>query len=246
MGHDFETVNDITVNASPEQVWQAIATGPGIDSWFMGRNEVEPREGGKAVMEMEGMEMESTVTAWEPYSRFAFRSDESENGTFHAFEYLVEGRDQGSTAVRLVHSGFLGQDDWEWEYDALRKGDPMYVATLREYLNHFLGRFATPVATWAPPQPDEQTAWEGVKRGLGLSGEVTAGTPVKFGFAGATIEGVVDSALYPSFLGVRTSDALYRFVGGQGVIGASHHIFEDVDAKQAAEQWQSWLTNLFV
>jgi hypothetical protein len=27
-------------------VWEAIATGPGLDSWFMGRNEVEPREGG--------------------------------------------------------------------------------------------------------------------------------------------------------------------------------------------------------
>jgi uncharacterized protein YndB with AHSA1/START domain len=245
MGKEFETVNDITVTATPEQVWEAIATGPGIDSWFMGRNEVEPGEGGRAVMEMEGMAMESTVTAWEPPSRFAFRGAEGEDGTFHAFEFLVEGRDQGSTTVRLVHSGFLGQDDWEWEYDALRKGDPMYFATLREYLTHFLGRFATPVAAWAPPQPDEETAWEGVKRGLGLTGEVTAGAPVKFTFAGDTIEGVVDSALYPSFLGVRTSDALYRFVGGQGMIGVGHHVFADIDPKQAADDWKSWLTNLF-
>jgi uncharacterized protein YndB with AHSA1/START domain len=245
MGHEFETVNDITVNATPEQVWQAIATGPGIESWFMGRNEVEQREGGKAVMEMEGMAMESTVTTWEPYSRFAYRSAEGEDGTFHAFEYLVEGRDKGSTTVRLVHSGFLGQDDWEWEYDALRKGDPMYVGTLREYLNHFVGRFATPVSSWAPQQPDEEIAWAGIRRGLGLAGDVTAGMPVKFTFAGDIIEGVVDSALYPSFLGVRTSDALYRFVGGQGMIGASHHIFAEVDAKQAAEEWNSWLTKLY-
>ena len=35
------------VHATPEEVWQAIATGPGIDSWFMGRNEVEPGEGGR-------------------------------------------------------------------------------------------------------------------------------------------------------------------------------------------------------
>jgi hypothetical protein len=26
-------------------VWEAIATGAGIDGWFMGRNQVEPREG---------------------------------------------------------------------------------------------------------------------------------------------------------------------------------------------------------
>ena len=29
-----------------------------------------------------------------------------------AFEYLIEGRDGGSTVLRLVHSGMLG-DDWE-------------------------------------------------------------------------------------------------------------------------------------
>ena len=42
MGHDFETRNEITVDATPEQVWEAIATGPGIDSWFLGRNQVSP------------------------------------------------------------------------------------------------------------------------------------------------------------------------------------------------------------
>jgi hypothetical protein len=47
-------------------VWEAIATGPGIDSWFMGRNEVEPREGGRARMTLAGHTQESTVAAWEP------------------------------------------------------------------------------------------------------------------------------------------------------------------------------------
>jgi hypothetical protein len=47
MAHTFEIAKDIVVDASPEQVWEAIATGRGMDSWFMGRNEVEPREGGR-------------------------------------------------------------------------------------------------------------------------------------------------------------------------------------------------------
>jgi uncharacterized protein YndB with AHSA1/START domain len=40
MGHAFEHRHELTVPASPEQVWEAITTGPGIDSWYMGRNEV--------------------------------------------------------------------------------------------------------------------------------------------------------------------------------------------------------------
>ena len=48
MTHPFEVSQEIELDATPEQVWEAIATGPGIDSWFMGRNEIEPREGGRA------------------------------------------------------------------------------------------------------------------------------------------------------------------------------------------------------
>jgi uncharacterized protein YndB with AHSA1/START domain len=76
MAHEFE--NEIEVDATPEQVWEAIATGPGIDSWFMGRNEIEPREGGKAQTTLSGFTMESTITAWEPPTRFATRSPDQE------------------------------------------------------------------------------------------------------------------------------------------------------------------------
>ena len=55
MGSNFEISLETTINASPEEVWQAIATGPGLDSWFMGRNDIEPREGGTATMAMGDM-----------------------------------------------------------------------------------------------------------------------------------------------------------------------------------------------
>lgn len=247
MGHEFETDNEITVDATPEQVWDAIATGPGIDSWFMGRNEVEPREGGAARMIVGDMfTAESTVTAWEPPRRFAYRSDEAPDGSFHAFEFLIEGRDGGSTVVRLVHSGFIGSDDWESEYDALRKGDPMYLRTLGQYLTYFPGRVATPVTAWGPQQADEERVWDGLKRGLDLSGTVNENDPAQFALPGAApVQGIVDSVLYPSFLGMRTNDGLYRFVGRNGEVGVGHHIFADVDQKEAEQAWQSWLTQTF-
>ena len=205
MPRKFELRKEITLQATPEQVWEAIATGPGIDSWFMGRNQVEPREGGTVRMTLGDYAEEGTVTAWDPPRRFAYRGGEGEDGAFMAFELLIEGRQGGSTVVRLVQSGVIGGDDWEAEYDALRKGWPMYLRSLAQYLTWFPGRTATPISAQAPPQADQDQVWEALKRGLGLTGTVAEGDPVRFSLDGSTpVQGVVDSVLAPSFLGVRT------------------------------------------
>jgi uncharacterized protein YndB with AHSA1/START domain len=247
MPHEFEVRSEIELDATPEQVWEAIATGPGIDSWFMGRNQVEPREGGTARMTIAGATEANTVTVWEPPHRFASRSSTGEDGSFMAIEYLVEGRDGGGTVLRLVHSGVMSGDDWAAEYDALKQGWDMYLLTLAHYLTYFPGRTATPVSAWGPQQADGEQVWEGFKRGLGLTGKVTEGDRARFALQGSTpVEGVVDAVLYPGFLGVRTGDALYRFVGRDGMVGVGHHLFADAaDQDQAERAWQEWLAKLF-
>ena len=42
MGRPFENRSEAEVPASPDEVWAAIASGSGIDSWYMGRSEVRP------------------------------------------------------------------------------------------------------------------------------------------------------------------------------------------------------------
>jgi uncharacterized protein YndB with AHSA1/START domain len=242
--HEFELVHDIEIAATPEQVWAAIATGPGIDSWFMGRNEVEPREGGHASMAMPGFTGTSTITAYEPNRHFAYRSDPAPDGTFMAFEFLVEGRGGGSTAVRLVHSGILG-GDWEAEYDALRAGNPLYLRSLAQYLEHFAGRTGVPVIVFGPQQSDQDQVWSGLTRAMGLTKDVAENDRVRFTVDGREITGVVDTFLEPSFLGVRTDDALLRFVGRQGFILCGHHVFADVDSAQAERAWGAWLESVF-
>ncbi|GAA2342655.1 SRPBCC domain-containing protein [Dactylosporangium salmoneum] len=242
--HEFELVHDIDLAATPEQVWEAIATGPGIDSWFMGRNEVEPRVGGQTSMAMPGFTGTGTVTAFEPGRRFAYRSEAAEDGTFMAFEYLIEGREGSSTALRLVHSGILGAD-WESEYDALKKGNPLYLRTLAQYLEHFDGRTAVPVSAFGPPQADQDVVWAAVTAALSLPKDVAEGDAVSLVLGGEEIRGVVDTTLEPSFLGVRTGDALLRFVGRGGVILTGHHIFADVEQAAAEQAWTEWLAELF-
>ncbi|MFC0861536.1 SRPBCC domain-containing protein [Sphaerimonospora cavernae] len=247
MPHEFELAKEIELDATPEQVWEAIATGPGIDSWFMGRTEIEPHEGSRSRFTMMGGVDESTVTAWEPGKRFGYRSDENPDGIFMAFEYLIEGRDGGSTVLRLVQSGFLG-DDWETEYEAMRAGWDMYLHKLAQYLAHFPGRTARAVISAARPNTgDPVRVWAALTAAIGLSGPVTEGAPVRLAVDGLPpIEGVVDYAGLPSYLGVRTGDGLYRFVHSgpsrRNVLVLGHHIFsDDVDERTAEHAWNSWL-----
>ncbi len=247
MAREFELRKEVALDASPEQVWEAIATGPGITSWFM-PHEVEPREGGVIRVTVGDYTQESTVTAWDPPRRFAVRSQQADDGSVHAFEYLIEGRAGGSTVLRFTHSGILGED-WEAEHDGLSQGWDMYLHTLAQYLRYFPGRTATFVAAEGPRPSGQEETWTALKRGLGLTGAVTEGDTVRLTLDGlAPIEGVVDY-VRPRFLGVRTSDGLYRFhlraaIGMPVAVG--HHLYaDDVDQKEAERAWQSWLSRSF-
>ena len=90
------------------RVWAAIATGPGIDSWFMGATR---RTRGRRFGDHRRRRfcVDRHGHRWDPPNHLAYRSDG--RARFIAFEYLIEGRDQSSTVLRLVASGFPG-DDW--------------------------------------------------------------------------------------------------------------------------------------
>ena len=248
MAHPFELTHEIEVPASPEDVWEAIATGPGIDSWFMGRNEVDPGPGGHTRMSFRGSSEDTTITAWEPPTHLASRTDEGPDGALHAFEYIVEGREKGSTVVRWVHSGFLG-DNWEKEYEGLSEGDPMYFDKLRVYLTYFRGRTATPVNVFGPVVPDRDEAWRRYQEALGLPGPVELGASVRLTPAGLPqLDGVVDWTSR-DFLGVRTDDGIYRFMHISvfgGPTGVGHHLFTDgLDHDETEAAWERWLNGVF-
>ena len=245
MGHQFEQRHDAEVPANPDEVWAAIATGPGIDSWFMGRNEVQSGAGGTVRTVFGEYAPELAVTGWDPARRFAYRSGEAPDGRFIAYEFLIEGRAGGSTVLRTVTSGFIPGDDWADEFEAMTLGGEMYFRTLVEYLTYFTGRFATPVTAFGPPGTDWTRELTSLCRGLGLTGSARRGDHARFAVDGSgPTEGVVYFANAHT-IGIRTQDALCRFLRGFGKpVIAAHHLFApDADPGQAQQAWESWLAS---
>ncbi|MFB4277910.1 SRPBCC domain-containing protein [Nonomuraea sp. MTCD27] len=238
MGHEFELPHEATVGATPEEVWEAISTGPGIDSWFMGRNEVAD---GVVRTAFGPFDMPpSTVTGAEPLRRFAHASDKGDDGRFVAYEFMIEGRERGSTLIRMVTSGFLPGDDWQDEFEAMSRGLELYVATLAEYLGHFAGRAATPLTEFGPPVTDWPDAWKRLNAALG--GPPSPGDRVRFG-PGDRFEGVVYHRNSQT-VGIRSGEAMYRFLQGfGGSMIASHLLFASADDQGPA--WRAWLADLY-
>ena len=246
MAHPFEFTHEIEVDASPRRSGRRSppvpASTPG--SWAATRS---------------SLEWAARPVAWAGRRRRRrSRPGSRQRGSqaarrkvrtaLHAFEYLVEGRDQGSTVVRWVHSGFLGEN-WEKEYEGLSEGDPMYFDKLRIYVTYFRGRTATPVNVFGPVVPDRDEAWKRYHEALGLSGPVALGDPVHLTPDGlAELDGVVDW-LSRDFLGVRTDDGIYQFMHISvfgGPTGVGHHLFVDgLDQAETEGAWEDWLTKVF-
>jgi uncharacterized protein YndB with AHSA1/START domain len=247
MGMPFDLTFEQEIDATPDEVWAAISTGNGLDAWFMGRNEVEPREGGVFRSEVAGYPMESTVAVWKPPERLVTTMPPAPDGSTHTFDYQLEPRGTG-TSIRWHHTGFLGSEHWEAEYEGMGEGDPVYFHKLAEYLTYFKGRTATPVNVFGPWPSGKVAAWERYRQAFGLEHDVAEGDAVTLSPEGfAPIRGVVDVRTV-SFLGVRSDDAMYRFmhVDWNASVGLGHHLFaEGLDPAATEDAWRSWLERVF-
>lgn len=166
---------EVEVVGTPEQVWQAIATGPGISSWYVPHT-VEEREGGAATASFgpgPEMQISGRVAAWDPPHRIMFDKGDGAGGL--AFEWLVEARDGGSCVVRLVNSGFGTGQPWDDQYDQMTEGWRVFLRNLQLHLEHFAGRQATaalPMAVWPG---DRFSVWPQLLRELNLPAEPVVG-----------------------------------------------------------------------
>ncbi|MEL6981029.1 MAG: SRPBCC domain-containing protein, partial [Actinomycetota bacterium] len=172
---------EIEVAGSPEEVWAAIATGPGVSSWYVPHT-IEERAGGAASARFgpgEEMEVPGQVIDWDPPKRILLGGDGPDEGM--AFEWTVEARSGDTCTVRLVNSGFGSGEHWDAMYDGLRDGWPMFLLNLQLHCEHFRGQHATamlPTASWTGSKADR---WPVLLDAVGLSAPVETGARIELG-----------------------------------------------------------------
>ncbi len=243
------------VPGTPEQVWHAIATGPGISSWFY-PTEID---GDKITMHWApGMDSTSTVKTWEPLHRFVAESEGlGPNAPPMATEWIVEARSGGKCVVRVVHSLFASTDDWDGQLEGMEEGWPQFFEVLRVYLAQHFGEPSASVLLMSMATGSPSEAWATLAGPLGLAdakpgartGPRAAGVPP---FAGVVEratrmeqgQGLVvridEPAPGVAILGAQVcgglmaSVSLYLF--GAGAAAA---------AKRDEPAWQAWMNQRF-
>ncbi|WP_034608691.1 SRPBCC domain-containing protein [Cellulomonas sp. URHD0024] len=237
MSREFEIVREHDVDASPEEVWDALTTGIGGWLWPM---EYEPRTGGKAPFD-------GVVAAWDPPHHLVGRND-GPDGWFNQVEEVLTPLPDGRTHLRYVHSGVF-VEDWDNQFDGAGAHTDFYLATLRSYLAHFSRRPVTYSSTDAPASSNSPDGFTSLRAGLGLPDDVAVGTAATVSLPSGDTSVVVDYA-QPNFLGLRTDTALVRLFGRNAYgapVGIAVHDFADdaTPSETTTADWSEWLAKVY-
>jgi uncharacterized protein YndB with AHSA1/START domain len=244
---------ELEVPGTPEQVWDAIGTGPGISSWFVPA-EIE----GDRMLQHHGpgFETDAEITAADRPRRFAYASsfqpgpDAPE--ALVATEFLVEARSGGSCVVRVVQSGFGSGPAWDQALESFSTGWPGALDDLRLYLTHFPGRRAAGFATARLVDIPRTQAWARMLRALNLPADPAPGDRLESS-EGPRIAGTVTrrEETYMSLL-IDEPGFGFGFLGSGGPTDAVNlfvrlRLFGDDAQERASEaeaEWKRWLSDV--
>ena len=246
------------VPGTPEEVWRAIATGPGISSWFV-PSRVEERVGGIASADFgPGMESKATITEWDPPRRFTLesRDDMRPGSPAVASEWTVECHSGATCIVRVVHRWFADTDDWDSQFEQIEQGWPSFFRILRIYLTHYRGLPGASLQAMGLTSEPVPRAWTSVLEALGIPGALEmqrvksrATAPE---LAGQVVRvGAADDPELLVHLDEPVTGAAHLFamaMGPQTCVSVRMYLYGDVAAAIAAREesrWQAWLGERF-
>jgi len=248
---------ELEVPGTPEEVWNTIATGPGVSSWFvptsfeMGDNGVP-----KSVSSHfgKGMDAFATLKEWEPPHRFLAESEDyGPDGPKIATEWIVEAQSGGTCVVRIVHSLFAASDEWDNQLEGHRKGWEWFFHVLRLYLSRFKGEAGSVFRLMGRSADSQEDAWYKLKSTFGIEGVASGG---QFTSSGATpaLSGTVDkiddagaprgAVLVLDKPSKGIADIFSHDMGGQIYIVMDIHYYGEDGAeacKRDEPKWQEWM-----
>jgi uncharacterized protein YndB with AHSA1/START domain len=247
---------EFEVPGTPEEVWQAIATGPGISSWFV-PTEFEERDGKPVAVKLSfgpGMEISSEVTAWNPPRMYATTAGLPGSPPI-ANEWSVEARAGGVCVVRIVQSLFASTDDWDNQLESAKSGLASFLGILRIYLTHFRGQRSAMMKWMAPAAGTEAEAWESLTAALGLKdmsvgqrGTLPAGVPAFSGVVEYATQNPYDALLRLDKPGPGVAALGAVNFGGPSMVALNFYFYGDQAARTVAHEtplWEAWFQKCF-
>jgi uncharacterized protein YndB with AHSA1/START domain len=248
---------EVEVPGTPQDVWQAIATGPGISSWFV-PTEFELGGATPVAVSMSfgpGMLSRAAVTAWDPPRMFAAQGEGWGGSPPIATEWSVQARAGGACLVRVEHSLFASTDDWDHQLESTESGWPGFFRTLRIYLTHFRGQRSALMQFMAPVAGTDAQAWQVLTAALGAQGlavgqrwTAPVGVPACSGVAEYLSESPYDALFRIDTPGPGVA-ALGAFgFGGQSMAALNFYHYGNCAAETAAREtplWQAWMRAQF-
>jgi len=247
---------EVEVPGTPEQVWEAIASGPGIGAWFV-PTEVDGQVGGKVTTHFGGgMDSVKTITEWDAPHRFTAEGSWGPNTPNIATEWIVEAREGGTCTVRVVHSLFADTDDWDNQLTGTESGWPTFFRILRLYLEHHAGEPSSLIQVVAMPAGSAADAWEKLAGALNLAG-AKEGDHRAAGDGAPPVRGIVETVISggnPSMLlrvDAPAPGALFVNAcpaGKVAFVTVNFYVYGDGAAEFVVREqpaWTAWMKKLF-
>ena len=231
MTHPFEVRNEFTVDATPEEVWDGDHLGAGSRLLAHGAHRNRQRQQDQHVRHVR-------PGVHRPHHGLGTRSPLRDRGGQEpgrhvhglrvAHRVARRRRRGGARCAQRLCSATTGKA----EYNGLSVGDHAYMTKLAVYLEHFAPRTAKNSAVPAG------AGHQGLVGGHDGGGRRRRRTPRRTSPArlsvprGMSADGTVEFVVSPSFVGMRTGDAMYMLIHGYNdMVFATAHYFDDRDRR---------------
>jgi Activator of Hsp90 ATPase homolog 1-like protein len=168
----------VPVQGTIDEVWRAVATGPGNTSWYVPTT-IEEHAGGATTSRFgEGPEMvvHGRVTVWDPPRRVCFDGgEEAAAAGGMTFDWMVEDGPGDLHTVRLLNGGFPDTPEGQAQKAAMEGGWGLFLQNLQLHLEHFRGEDGTSMLPMAGGPGPRADVWRRVTAALGLPAAPSVG-----------------------------------------------------------------------